>query len=281
MPVNQLLKGKIVTMTAEDNVLDGGYIYIVDQLIQGVYAAGQLPENLKTMTITDTQGVIYPGLMDLHNHFVYNVLPLWVVPKKYSDREQWPSSSDYQSGVSQPIKQVLSQYSESSKAIVRFVEAKALMGGTTTGQGIGTQINGGNKVFDGAMRNVEQPNAAALPPASDDVLDLVVGGPSGPAKIDAFRKALNRTGQKAYFYHLAEGIDSKARQFFLDLQANDLINDHLVGIHSLGLKPEDMDYMASKGAKVVWSPFSNQLLYGQTLDLNVLKKSKYWAGMLH
>ena len=38
---------------------------------------------------SNTGGTIYPGLIDLHNHLPYNVLPLWQVPKKFSNRGQW------------------------------------------------------------------------------------------------------------------------------------------------------------------------------------------------
>src|SRR3569833_276189 len=168
-----LLKGKIVTMTGEANVLDDGFVYIKDNTIAGVYSA--LPSGLSGVPVIDTGGVIYPGLMDLHNHFVYDVLPLWVVPKKYDNRSQWPANADYQSGVSEPIKQVLAKYSESSKAIVRYVEAKALMGGTTTGQGIRTLVNGSVKLFAGAMRYVEEPGNTNLPAAGTLVPDLFVG----------------------------------------------------------------------------------------------------------
>jgi 5-methylthioadenosine/S-adenosylhomocysteine deaminase len=77
----------------------------------------------------------------------------------------------------------------------------------------------------------------------------------------------------AYFYHLAEGIDDSARQHFLNLQDHQLVAPSLVGIHALGLNPRDLEYLADKGAKIVWSPFSNLLLYGQTLDLRAVKDS--------
>jgi hypothetical protein len=85
---------------------------------------------------------------------------------------------------------------------------------------------------------------------------------------------LNNQDRSAYFYHLSEGIDDRARKHFFNLKDNDLINEKLVGIHSLGLLKEDLVHLASKGAKVVWSPFSNQLLYGKTINLKDLKASK-------
>src|SRR6202020_3329114 len=41
----------------------------------------------------------------------------------------------------------------------------------------------------------------------------------------------------------------------------------LAGIHSVALAPADFAVMASHGASMVWSPFSNLLLYGQTANI--------------
>jgi 5-methylthioadenosine/S-adenosylhomocysteine deaminase len=151
---------------------------------------------------------------------------------------------------------------------VRYVEAKALIGGTTTGQGIKTQVRGGTQMFRGAMRNVEESDDPRLGDASTLVPDLWV---KDPDRVESFRKALDRW--PAYFYHLAEGIDDASRQHFLDLRVNDLVKRSLVGVHSLGLHAEDLAFLASQRAKVVWSPFSNMLLYGRTLDLGALRTS--------
>ena len=42
--------------------------------------------------------MIYPGLIDLHNHMAYNVLPLWSPPGRtdpYTSRNQWPNEKSY------------------------------------------------------------------------------------------------------------------------------------------------------------------------------------------
>lgn len=270
-----VLHGRIVTMEAEDSIIEDGYLAVKEGIITAITDdKDKLPAEFAGKKIIDTEGTIYPGLIDLHNHFVYNVLPLWVVPKRYDNRSQWPSHTEYKSGVSKPIKQALAKYSISSKALVRYVEAKALISGTTTGQGMRTQVKGGSKMFQGALRFAEEPGNESLLPAGSMVPDLITTGATAKERIESFRRALDNEGRGAYFYHLSEGIDARARQHFFNLRENDLIQEKLVGIHSLGLHKEDLVEMRKKGAKVVWSPFSNQLLYGETMDLKTLKASK-------
>lgn len=269
-----VLRGRIVTMLSEDEIIEDGYLAVKDGKITAITDdVAKIPPEFKGKKMVDTQGTIYPGLIDLHNHFVYNVLPLWVVPKRYDNRSQWPSHAEYKSGVSKPIKQALAKFSISAKALVRYVEAKALISGTTTGQGMRTQVKGGSKIFEGAMRNVEEPGDKTLLAAGSMVPDLVTTGATAAERINSFRKALDNPDRSAYFYHLSEGIDDRARKHFFNLKDNNLINEKLVGIHALGLHKDDLIYLASKGAKVVWSPFSNQLLYGKTINLKDLKAS--------
>jgi 5-methylthioadenosine/S-adenosylhomocysteine deaminase len=270
-----VLHGRIVTMQAEDNIIDDGYLAIKNGKIAAITAdKNKLPAEFDGKKIVETEGTIYPGLIDLHNHFVYNVLPLWVVPKRYDNRSQWPAHAEYKSGVSKPIKLALAKFTLSAKALVRYVETKALISGTTTGQGMRTQVKGGSKLFEGTLRFAELPGDPDLVPARSMVPDLITTGSTAAEKIDAFRRALEDKDGGAYFYHLSEGIDDRSRKHFFNLKENDLINEKLVGIHSLGLHKEDLVHLAKKGGKVVWSPFSNQLLYGQTIDLKILKESK-------
>ncbi len=269
-----VLKGRIVTMSSEDAIIEDGYLAIDNGRIAAMAdSKADLPATYRQAPMLDTKGSIYPGLIDLHNHFVYNVLPLWVVPKRYDNRSQWPAHPDYKAAYSKPIKQVLAKYKETSQAVIRYVEAKALIGGTTTGQGILTQVNGTRKIFQGAMRNVEAPGSG-LKRAGTRVPDLTTTGASGAEQVESFRRALANTELSAYFYHLSEGVDDRSRTHFLTLKELDLIGEKLVGIHALGLTGDDFREMRQQGAKVVWSPFSNQLLYGSTIDLPTLKSSR-------
>jgi hypothetical protein len=154
---------------------------------------------------------------------------------------------------------------------VRYVEAKALAGGTTTGQGMKTQVKGGYGAFRGAMRNVESTEDPRLPESATLVPTL------GRRAEDfaAFRAALEKRRQLGgdYFYHLAEGTQELALRTYTDLRDNGLLQPPLVGIHGLGLGPADLRALGNAGAKLVWSPFSNLLLYGQTVSVPALLAS--------
>ena len=94
----------------------------------------------------------------------------------------------------------------------------------------------------------------------------------------AFRASLDKRAEAGavYFYHLAEGTNELARRTYTDLQDHDLLQPALVGIHSLALTDVDLQRLAEHQSRVVWSPFSNLLLYGRTLDLQALTE----AGVL-
>ena len=262
-----VLGGRLVTMNPDGEVLDDARIVVSAGKIAQIAVQGEdLWPQFQEAPEIDTLGTIYPGLIDLHNHFVYNVLPLWTPPKRYTNRSQWSKIKAYSRDISLPIR-ALADSAVASRAIVRYVEVKALLGGTTTGQGIRTQVEGGVSIFKGAMRNVEETDDPRLPEAGTRVPDLGLS----PDDIQSFKNGLSR--RKAYFYHLAEGTGITAQKRFADLEKNGLIRESLVGIHSLGLMAEDLGLMARMRAKVVWSPFSNLLLYGRTLDLKSLKES--------
>jgi 5-methylthioadenosine/S-adenosylhomocysteine deaminase len=262
-----VLRGRIVTMNRNGDVIDGGRLLMGKngKIAAVLRPSDNMPPMFSDAPVIETDGSIYPGLIDLHNHFAFNVMPLWRVPKKYEARETWMGSAAYQHDLVGPMA-ILKRHTTSAKAIVRYVETKALMGGTTTGQGMLTSNMKGQQWFKGAMRNVEVPDDPDLPRARTLVPNLR----KTTEGIEEFRTALDTT--LSYFYHLSEGV-KKARTHYLDLVEHDLIRPSLVGIHALALNGDDLGTLARAGAKIVWSPLSNLLLYGETLDLAAVKAS--------
>ena len=265
-----VLEGRIVTMTRR-GVIEGRLAVRGGRIAAIVAADEALPATLRGAPVVRTGGTIFPGLIDLHNHYVYDIAPLWRVPRQYHDRSQWADVASKKAEVSLPVK-LLASWPPTAKAIVRYVEAKALAGGTTTGQGMKTQVKGGFGAFRGAMRNVESTEDPRLPESATLVPTL------GRRAEDraAFRAALEKRGLLGgdYFYHLAEGTGDLALQTYTDLRDNGLLQPPLVGIHGLGLGPGDLRALRDAGAKLVWSPFSNLLLYGQTLRVKDLVASR-------
>jgi len=268
-----LLKGRVVTMdrsAAAAGVIKNGWIAIRRGKIDDISGTenASVPAAFQNVSTVDTHGTIYPGLMDLHNHLAYDVLPLWVVPQKYSNRSQWPRHKDYAPQIQLPIN-LLGSYDPTARSIVRYIEAKAIIGGSTTGQGVRSKQAGMTKLYRGAMRNIEQTDDERLVEAGSRVLDYKPGIPS---ETTSFKKALET--YTAYFYHLSEGVDDTAHRHFTDLATAQLIAPALVGIHSLGLTAGNLRTLAQRGAKVIWSPYSNLLLYGSTLQIEALRDSE-------
>jgi hypothetical protein len=204
-------------------------------------------------------------MLDLHNHLAYNITTLWKVPRQFSNRAQWQRHQGYAENVKMPL-DVLTRDSNTSKAIVRYVEVKTLLGGTTSVQGMRSKFSSlPVSRYAGVVRNFERTDDERLPAASGRIPDLNV---KNEEQIKSFRTALNK--YNAYFYHLSEGVDANARAQYLNLVEQDLIAKSLVAIHALALEPADLVNICGAGCKVVWSPMSNLLLYGATINANNL-----------
>jgi hypothetical protein len=79
--------------------------------------------------------------------------------------------------------------------------------------------------------------------------------------------------------HAQDGI---ARRHFAALQISPTewaLDEHFTGIHSAGLLPEDFDVLASHRSSIVWSPFSNLLLYGGTARVEAAKAAGVTIGL--
>ena len=87
-----VLKGRIVTMTGEANVYNEGHVLVQDGMIEAVWE-DSVPNDvqLTNVPVIETNGTIYPGLLDLHNHLHYNQVPLWDMTPHLSEnnRNQW------------------------------------------------------------------------------------------------------------------------------------------------------------------------------------------------
>src|SRR5215467_9961533 len=83
------LKGTLVTPT---EVIENGTILIVGQKIKAVGNNVRVPAGTK---IIETGGFIYPGLIDLHNHLTWNLLPRWKPGQLFSNRYEWQQSQMY------------------------------------------------------------------------------------------------------------------------------------------------------------------------------------------
>lgn len=256
-------RGRVVQMDQAFSVIDDGVVWIEGNRIKAVLdAAATPPPGFEHMTPVATDGTLYPGLIELHNHLGYDILKLWQVPDRYGNRGQWQRALAYRTAVSGPMG-VLGRTPGVPPAIARYTEAKCLMGGTTTSQGVTLfSASGLARHYRGIVRNVEESLDSTLPDAKARIPDFAA------TEKDKFLRYLR--DYPCLLMHLSEGVDDSARRHFLDLQIGEnewAIAPSLTGIHCNALNRQDFDRLASFGAGMVWSPLSNLMLYGGTADI--------------
>jgi cytosine/adenosine deaminase-related metal-dependent hydrolase len=295
-----LLEGTVVTMNAARDVIRNGRVLVREGRIAAVWQGAVPPDGVDlTGAVRAPLGPrahIYPGLINLHDHPFYDVLPLWQPPSShrqpaagrpngtepYGNRYQWNSAPAQPPEAGRLIvnpSAILTQESGLARLVevIKFGKARMILGGTTTTQG-----GGSHPAYDSLLsRNVEGVNfgrqrilsrVAAIGSLSSSDAALLNGGMSS-GLLDA------------WLVHLAEGVrdgdrnpgdTTSSRAEFAALKAMHLLTDVTVVVHGVGLEPEDFHDMAQapaaradaagdgRGAKLVWSPLSNLLLYGRT-----------------
>lgn len=260
--VKYALKGDVVTLNSRRKVLREGYVVIQEERIAYIGPVEQgLPARFHDFTEIDTEGYIYPGLIDLHNHLPYNFLNLWPIVKKFEDRYQWPRLSKYKSEIAAPTKLLANS---NAVELMKYAESKALASGTTSIDGY-SKFNRSYAAW--LLRNVEVEPFGKL---ESKIYQSVLRIKNEEEFLIVDRK-MNEGN--AFIYHLAEGTSEGLLEEYTELKDHGLIRDNLVGIHCTALNANNWKELGKKGVKFVWSPLSNLLLYGKTADVVAAKKN--------
>jgi len=255
-----VLTGRVVTFDDAQPELDDGAVYIgADELIAAVQArTAPAPPGFDGARRVRTGGVIYPGLVDIHGHIAYNGLPLWSPPGRtepYTSRYQWPGDGSYEGMISDPANALGAL---AGKAHLKYLETKAVVGGTTAIQG--TAKTG--RPYEGwLVRNIEHETfttkvktvfVSALPLRDDKAYEA---------------QAEHLKDKLAFVYHLSEGTDPKLIAEYDKMREEKCLAPGLAAIHCTALDRANYDEWAPKGGSIVWSPFSNLWLYRNTTDV--------------
>jgi cytosine/adenosine deaminase-related metal-dependent hydrolase len=296
-----ILRGTVVTMDDAGTILHNGSILIRNGKIVATWEGQHAPEGTRIGDAVEIdlgpKALIFPGLINLHNHPTYSMLNLWAAPSShiqnnlgrplgtepYANRYQWnivsgSSPLEFRRLVDSPhllliSPQGLNLYPE----IGKYAEIKALLGGETAFQGAPA---------DPATDNILIRNVDNLNFDRDKIESRVqaITSLSGSA-LDSLLTRMRNGQVDAWMTHLAEGVRDNERRLgdttssraeFATLVSKGLLTDATVIVHGNGLEPEDFAAMRNApsirlngtgdglGAKLVWSPLSNLLLYGQT-----------------
>ncbi len=251
-----LLRGRVVTPT---QVLAPGEVLVVGKNIQCVAASCAADPMAQGATSIDTGGVIFPGLVDAHNHTQYNYIPTWHSPGAvlYMNRNQWADVQSYKDWTASVNANEAMFVCEQ----VKYGEIRALIGGTTTIQGT---FNSNRVCFRTLVHNAEYGNELG-----PDKMRTNIGGIASVNATDAASiVSMMMSGAiNAYVLHLAEGIDETSRREFDQLVQKGMLQRATVIIHGTALGAAEFAQIGAAGAKLVWSPLSNLVLYGRTTDI--------------
>jgi cytosine/adenosine deaminase-related metal-dependent hydrolase len=253
------LKGCVLT---PDEVHEDGYVVVGSD---GTIAAVQTTRP-GDVAVVETEGVILPGLLDLHNHPDFNIFAAWEPPKAFINRMQWRGSDLYRQLVRAPWDQLALGHLDTAAA--RYAEVRALVGGTTAIQGASTQYPS----EEALVRNVDK---------------RIFGSQIGRSMVDLDERSLGDVladiasgAVKAFYVHCAEGrSDNQAshNEFARLVQLGGLTAATVI-IHGTALDRRELQQVKDAGAKLVWSPQSNLRLYEQTTSMkDVIALKIPWA----
>ncbi|WP_036223872.1 amidohydrolase family protein [Marmoricola sp. URHB0036] len=230
--------------------------------IEGGTVAAITTRKPTTALAIQTDGVIMPGMLDLHGHPEFNVFAPWEPPKSYVNRYSWRASKPYQDLVRTPQNDLLTQLPKGVQ--LRYAEIRALVGGVTAIQGASIVTQKGShesmvRNVDGMIFGEHRARAAIDLPTS-------LTGRGGP-EFQNVLDAITAGEVDAHYLHLAEGMrDNERSQKEFDLLADTLkgLTKATVIIHGTALSRDQLGQAADAGARLVWSPQSNLRLYGET-----------------
>lgn len=258
----------------------GGAIYDGERLLNGYVvlegpdvttiepADASPPEGAR---VVETNGLIVPGFVDIHNHLPFAVFPSWRPSRPLEGRFDWRGKTrcgvvvnpfpeaGYRERVSSLFRALDPEY---RPEMVRYGLVRAAIGGATA------------VVVDADLAESDflDPRLAVdvRRPATKLFGLLDVGCLDGKA-LDDLRAKL-KADEARLLVHVAEGFDEFSKREFTCLKANGLLTRNTVLIHGLGLSRENWAEVREAGAKAVWSPASHQALYGRTLDGAILRE---------
>jgi 5-methylthioadenosine/S-adenosylhomocysteine deaminase len=228
----------------------------------------------------DTGGIIFPGLIDLHNHITWNALPRWTPPSLTRNRYEWQEMPEYAKALNDPHGALVAAGLNCD--LNRYGELKEIVNGATSTVG---SIR--DECIRGLARNLEF--LSELGPGStlgqetfrNEVFPFEVRSSCGEQSLrDVGRPledcALNPGEVKpavlrASVSHVGEGIDASARREFTMFVAHGYLKAGNNIIHGVGLRAPQFAQMAAAGVGLIWSPRSNVELYGRTVDVDAAR----------
>lgn len=266
------LDGSIVTPS---QVLPDGAISIAGSQIEDVSATQPRAQG----SHLETGSFIFPGLIDLHDHITWNILPRWRANRLFMNRYEWQQTTAYSIALDQPHYAISANHKLACDA-GRYGEIKAIIGGATSivGNLAPTSGTNDNACILGLTRNLDiYSGFTGSVLNKEKVWNVVFPLEMSIAATVAVRSGLDSGAVKALLIHAGEGNPTDAaaaREFQMLAKGGDgFIHSGVSVIHGAAFNLADFQQMAKAGMGLIWSPRSNIELYGATTDVRSAKSS--------
>ena len=256
-----ILRGKV--LAPEQTLWAGQVFYDASGVIRCVDCdCSDAPGASEASVVTCADGMISPGLINPHDHITYAENdPIGDGFDRYEHRHQWRKGLDGHA-------QIYSTGGASPEAVLAQ-EFRFLMSGVTSAASAGGE--------SGLVRNVDIGTNDFLPAAIADSDTFPLDDSDGTmlesgCDYGTITTAEHVAGLDGYLPHISEGINLAARNELLCLNMGDtdVVQSQTGIVHAVGILPEDAKAIADDLARVVWSPRSNIVLYGNTAPVTML-----------
>ncbi|MEO6952553.1 MAG: amidohydrolase family protein [Polyangia bacterium] len=287
--------GPSVTPGAINRILLDGTIVLPDQVIEGQVlvedavitcvepgtACAQMTAAMGA-TLIQTEGIIAPGLIDTHNHILFDVFNEddWSPTQLYQNHNAWTTDPRYQAMLD--VKQCLSNDAQGKPTwcantpygnatgslrceMDKFGELKGLIAGTTSIVGLPGTSSG---CFSSLVRSIDVPQNEL----DTDTVQTSAIFPPSKASGDGVCANFASGKTTAYLVHCGEGVDAASLAEFQKLGSltttpGCLLAPQTTITHGTAFGAAEFATMAQHQMKLTWSPASNVFLYGSTANI--------------
>jgi cytosine/adenosine deaminase-related metal-dependent hydrolase len=249
------------TLVTPQEIVPNGTVLIQNGKILAAGAQVQLPQGTN---IVHTDGIIAPGLIDLHNHLTWNVFPRWKPIQEFANRYDWQQKSVYKVLMDEPHYELVNEGLQCQ--MERYAEVKAISQGETS------VVGGLYAACDqGLARNLNYDSE--LDGKSGKIIYNVFPLTMSETDVAQANAALSAMPRGSLLIHVAEGAphDASAAREFSELEGRGLLKPGVSIIHGVALTPQNFASMAKSGVGFIWSPRSNIELYGDTANVAAAK----------
>ena len=252
------------TVLGPDTVYENGAVVVQNGIIScvGCDCLDQ-PEFADATELSCADGVISPGLINPHDHISYaKNKPIGDGVDRYEHRHDWRKGKNGHQALNVP--------GNASADVILAAELRFIMSGATSAASAGGKAGllrnlDTSNMLEGLPIKIANSDTFPLGDSNGNTLDQGCAYPSPvlTAEIDEL---------DAYLPHISEGINKAAHNEFvcLGMAPNDVVEPMSAIIHAIALSADDTKTLHPEQTRVVWSPRSNVVLYGNTAQATVL-----------